>query len=79
VEQPHGARRDERRLLRGLGDHAIACGEGRRDLTHEDREREFHGLMQGEGAAPGHAQVVRLAGRAGQHLGRCEMRRARSA
>ena len=43
VHDTHGFRRDERRLLRGLGDHRIACRERGRDLAGED----------GEGKVPG--------------------------
>ena len=40
VQERHGQRGDQRRLLGRLGDHRIAGGQRRRDLAGEDRQRE---------------------------------------
>ena len=50
MQQRHGARRDQRRLPRRLGEHGIACGQRRRHLSGEDRERKIPRADAGHGA-----------------------------
>ena len=51
MHQPHRARGDERRLLRGLRDHRVSGGERAGDLAGENGEREVPGRDAGEHAA----------------------------
>ena len=46
VEQPHRLGGDQRCLLGGFGDDAVAGDQRRRDLAGEDGERKIPGLMQ---------------------------------
>ena len=41
VQKAHGFGGNQRRLLRGLGEHRIACRQRRRDLAGENRKREI--------------------------------------
>ena len=65
---------DERRLLRGLGDHGIAGGERRGDLAGEDREREIPRADAHERRRARQAEVdwIRRSG-PGSDFGRGEM------
>ncbi len=58
---------DGRRLLGRLGQHGVAGRQRGRHLAREDREREVPRADADPGAAPRQAQLVALAGRAGQH------------
>jgi hypothetical protein len=40
AQNAHGLRGDQRRLFSRLREHRVACCEGSRNLTHEDRQRE---------------------------------------
>ncbi len=68
MQKPHRAGGDERRLLGRLGDHRVAGGKRRHDLTAEDREREIPRADADEDAAPAIAQRVALPGRARHRL-----------
>ena len=73
VQHPHRRGRDQRRLLRRLGDHRVARGQRRRDLAGEDREREVPWADADEHAASVQRQLVALTGRAGQTQRRAEL------
>ena len=66
VQQPHRFMGDQRRLLRGLGHHAVAGSQCGRDLSREDRDREVPRRDAGKDAAPVQRDLVALAGGAGQ-------------
>ncbi|TLD45900.1 MAG: hypothetical protein FAZ92_01836 [Accumulibacter sp.] len=66
VQQFDRQRRHQRRLLRRLGDDAVACGERRRDLADEDGEGEVPRADADEDATAMQRQAVALAGRARQ-------------
>ena len=68
VIEPHGLRRDQRRLFRRLGQHGIAGRQGRRDLAGEDGEGEVPRADAGEDAASVQDQPVGLAHRPVQDL-----------
>ena len=63
VQDAHGLRRDQRRLLGRLGDHGIAGGERGAHLAEEDRERKIPRADADEHAAAAIAKLVDLAGR----------------
>ena len=73
VQEAHGAGRDQRRLLGGLGHHGIAGGKRARDLTGEDGEREVPRRDGREHAAPVQAHRVALARRPHHHLRHLEL------
>ncbi|MGY4348625.1 hypothetical protein ACVWXM_005092 [Bradyrhizobium sp. GM7.3] len=64
VQQPHRLDRDARGLLCGLGHHAVAGHQRRRDLAEEDRQRKIPWRDCHEDAAAAHGQRIALAGRA---------------
>src|SRR6185503_12106853 len=65
---------EERRLLRRLRDYGIARGEGARDLTGKDCEREIPRTDAGKDAAAVELELVALADRPGKELGHAEFR-----
>src|SRR5690606_6962348 len=60
LDRAHG---DERCLLCGFCDRAVARSERRGDLTREDREREIPGTDTDERASPSQPELVALARR----------------
>ena len=68
VQEAHGRRGDERRLLGRFRDDAVAGDQRRRDLAEEDRERKVPRRDRDEDAASAQAQHVRLARRPGHRL-----------
>ena len=70
MQQPHGLRRDQRRLLGGLCHHRIAGHQRRRDLAQKDRQRKIPRRDRHEDATAAQSQDVALAGRPGQRFAR---------
>ena len=72
-QELHGARGDERRLLRGFGDDCIARGKRGSNLTDENRQRKIPRADAGEYATSVQGHHVRLAGWRRQRLRVCEL------
>ena len=68
MQQAHGFRRDQRRLLGGLCDDGIAGHQRRRDLPQKDRQRKIPRRYRDEDATAAQPQHVALAGRARHRL-----------
>ena len=66
MQELHGERRGERRLLGGLGDYGVARRECRAQLSGKDRERKIPRTDAGKDSAPAQAQRISLSGRARQ-------------
>ena len=79
VKQPDRLGRDQRRLLRRLGDHGVAGRQRRGDLAGEDGEGEIPWADAGEDAPPMQLQRIGLAGGPFQGFACAKCRSARSA
>ena len=63
MQQLHGFRRDQRRLLGGLRHHGIAGHQRRRDLAQKNRQRKIPRRDRNEDAAAAQSQHIAFAGR----------------